>query len=113
MNASAREVLVEAFNNHNLKLPKNVKFCLEENRSQCRITLKSKTVQRENMQTEANTFEAWAIALHIALGEPGKIVLDVDGTLDEKSEKPSGHWGEISVSRPAVLGAIWGMVFVI
>lgn len=92
-NASARGVLVEAFNNHDLKLPKNVKFCLEENRSQCKITLKSETVQGGNMQTDANAFEAWAIALHIALGEPGKIVLDVDGALEETSDKPRGHWG--------------------
>lgn len=75
------------------KLPSNVQFILENNEMDCRIKLNPQKVQEENMQTDANAFEAWAIALYIALNEVGKIILDVDGEFVPMEYEQNGHWG--------------------
>lgn len=78
----------------NLKLPGNVEFILEENGTQCRIKLNNVKVQTENMQTDANAFEGWAIALYIALDKQGKIILDVDEDFNEYiGYETNGHLG--------------------
>ena len=78
----------------NLKLPRKIKFFLEENGTQCRIELNNVKVQTENMQTDANAFEGWAIALYIALGKQVKIILDVDEDFNEHiGYETNGHLG--------------------
>lgn len=93
VNEGAKKILKKEFENKSLKLPGNVNFVLEENQTQCRIKLNPKKVQTENMQTDANAFEGWAVALHIALADPGKIILDVDGAFEEMPYETNGHWG--------------------
>ena len=93
LNEEAIKILRIEFGNNGLKLPRNVSFILEEDQTQCRIKLNPKKVQTENMQTDANAFEGWAVALHIALSEPGKIILDVDGAFDKIPYETNGHWG--------------------
>lgn len=92
-NEEARKILISSFGNKNLKLPGNVSFVLEKNQTQCRIKLNPKKVQTENMQTDTNAFEGWAVALHIALDKPGKIILDVDGEFKRIPYETNGHWG--------------------
>lgn len=92
-NEEAIKILRVEFGNNGLKLPRNVSFILEEDQTRCRIKLNPKKVQTENMQTDANAFEGWAVALHITLAKPGKIILDVDGTFEEKPYETNGHWG--------------------
>lgn len=92
-NEEAIKILRVEFGNNGLKLPGNVSFVLEEDQTQCRIKLNPKKVQTENMQTDANAFEGWAVALHIALAKPGKIILDVDGVFDKIPYETNGHWG--------------------
>lgn len=76
-----------------MRLPSNVQFILENNERDCRIKLNPQKVQTEIMQTDDNAFEAWAIALHIALNESGIITLDVDGEFASITYEKNGHWG--------------------
>lgn len=77
----------------NVKLPSDVQFIIENNERDCRIILNPQKVQTENMQTNANAFEAWAVALYIALNENGIIILDVDGEFTSMEYEQNGHWG--------------------
>ena len=91
-NEAATQKLKYAFGGRT-KLPSNVQFILENNERDCRIKLNPQKVQTENMQTDANAFEAWAVALHIALNESGMIILDVDGEFTSMEYEQNGHWG--------------------
>lgn len=91
-NSEATQKLKKEFGN-SVKLPGNAQFILENNEKDCRIKLNPQKVQTENMQTNANAFEAWAVALYIALNESGKIILDVDGEFDPMEYEQNGHWG--------------------
>lgn len=91
-NNAATQRLKKAFGS-SLRLPGNVQFILENNERDCRIILNPQKVQTENMQTNANAFEAWAVALHIALNESGMIILDVDGEFAPMEYGKNGHWG--------------------
>lgn len=78
----------------NVKLPSDVQFVIENNEKECcRIKLNPQKVHTENMQTNANAFEAWAVALYIALNENGIIILDVDGEFTPMEYEKNGHWG--------------------
>lgn len=92
-NDEAEKILREEFGNTGLKLPGDVSFVLEENLTQCRIKLNRRKIREKNMQIDANAFEGWAVALHIALPKPGKIILDVDGVLEKIPDETNGHWG--------------------
>lgn len=91
-NEEATQKLKAAFGSR-AKLPSNVQFILENNEKDCRIKLNPQKVQKENMQTDANAFEAWAVALYIALNESGKIILDVDEEFTPMEYEQNGHWG--------------------
>lgn len=75
------------------KLPSNIEFVLENGERNCKIKLNPQKVQNKNMQDNENAFEAWAIALYIALNESGKIILDVDGKFEQIEYGKKGHWG--------------------
>ncbi len=75
------------------RLPSDVEFVLENSERDCRIKLDHKKVQEKNMQIDANAFEAWAVALYIALNESGKIILDVDEKFEPMEYEGNGHWG--------------------
>ncbi len=91
-NKEATKKLKETFGG-SVKLPTDVQFILEENDRNCRIKLDPQKVQTENMQANANAFEAWAVALYIALSESGIIILDVDGEFAQIDYEQNGHWG--------------------
>ena len=91
-NEEATQKLKAAFGS-GAKLPSNVKFVLENSERDCRIKLNPQKVQKENMQTDTNAFEAWAVALYIALNESGNIILDVDGKFTPMEYEKNGHWG--------------------
>ena len=98
-NEEAIKVLRKGFNdNIELDLPGDIKFELEENSTKCRIKMNLKKIQdkksgEKNMQKDSNAFEAWAVAMHIALEEPGIIILDSDGEIDNIPYEGNGHWG--------------------
>lgn len=91
-NNEATQRLKKTFGS-SMRLPGNVQFILENNERDCRIKLNPLKVQTENMQTNANAFEAWAVALHVALNESGMIILDVDGEFIPMEYEQNGHWG--------------------
>lgn len=91
-NNAATQKLKKSFGS-SMRLPGNVQFIIENNERDCRIKLNPQKVQTENMQTNANAFEAWAVALHIALNESGMIILDVDGEFAPMEYGKNGHWG--------------------
>lgn len=91
-NNAATKRLKEVFGS-SVRLPENVQFILENNERDCRIKLNPQKVQTENLQTNANAFEAWAVALHVALNESGMIILDVDGQFTPMEYEKNGHWG--------------------
>ena len=92
-NEEARDLLIKYFENKRFDLPDDVDFILEENETQCRIKLDPKKVQTENMQIDANAFEAWALALHVAMEKPGKIILDFARQFENIAYEKNGHWG--------------------
>ena len=91
-NNEATQKLKKAFGS-SMRLPGNVQFILENNERDCRIKLDPQKIQTENMQINANAFEAWAVALHVALNESGMIILDVDGEFEPMEYMQNGHWG--------------------
>ncbi|MGP1612735.1 MAG: hypothetical protein ACTTG8_06550 [Catonella sp.] len=92
-NKEAIEKLKETFGGNNkLDLPGNIKFEFEENSTQCRMKLEVQKVVKENMQNDAQAFEGWAIAMHIALDKQGTIILDVDEKIDDIPYVCNGHW---------------------
>ena len=89
-NVRATQILKEKFGDK-VELPSEVDCVLENN--DCIIRLNPQKVQVKNMQEDANAFEAWAVALYIALGKSGKITLDVNGSFKQMGyEQTGGHW---------------------
>ncbi len=69
-------LLRKRYNNNSIKWPSGVKLAFDGNN--CLLTLNASKIKKDNMQTDANAFEGWAISAYLGLGEQYTIVLDTD-----------------------------------
>ena len=94
-NKNALELLKKAYGINRLLLPDAIHFSVDENENCCRMVLQCLKVRSVNMQDDSAAFEGWAVAMHLSLKKPGKVILD----LDEEPEHPSSYRGQGHLAR--------------